>query len=194
MKIGSFSMTLGFPRFPLPRRNHKQSMSFNDSGLPTLPTPPKKSWKIYRNPCMFNDSGLTTLPTPPKKSRKKHRDPYILNDSWLPRFPLHVSSTFPSPTLTKLASGTTRPLLTLCGPCADLVPLEEKICEYCSRKKPPQPDRPHVLSFSYPSLCFPPPVPFGSPRPFHSHVFLRWSGKRGKPRIIENVLISIHFS
>ena len=46
-----------------------KSMHFKDSWLPTLPTPPKKSWKMYETPCISHDSGL---PTPLKKSFKMY--------------------------------------------------------------------------------------------------------------------------
>ena len=70
VEIHAFLMILSFPRFPLHRRNHANLWNHcisHDSGLPTLATPPKKSWKRNGHPFIFNDSGLPTLPSSLKK-------------------------------------------------------------------------------------------------------------------------------
>ena len=87
MDIHTFSMILGFPRFPIHRKMFGNVHIFNDSGLLTLHTPPKKSWRMCGNPYICNDSGLPTPPTPPKKFWKLYGNPYIFNDSGLPALP-----------------------------------------------------------------------------------------------------------
>ena len=74
VEIHAFLMILSFPRFPLHRRNHENVWNHcisHDSGLPTLATPPKKSWKRNGHPFIFNDSGLPTLPSSLKKTWTK---------------------------------------------------------------------------------------------------------------------------
>ena len=111
LETNNFWMFLGFPRFPLhPSPKKLWNMCgnpyiFHDSGLPTLPTPRKKSWKKHRNPWFsmilgcplhwrthenalkfihFQWFGLPTLPTQPNTLCKINGNPNILNDS---RFP-----------------------------------------------------------------------------------------------------------
>ena len=92
LKMYTFSMILGFPRFPIHRKMCWNFHMFNDSGLLTLPTHQKiikNVWKCilsqwfwtshashcteeitHGEPYISNNSAISTLPTPPKKSLK----------------------------------------------------------------------------------------------------------------------------
>ena len=107
-------MIMSFPRFPLHWRNYEKCISvhfqwfwaslashsteeimknaflciFNDSELPTLPTPPKKSWNVHGNQLFSMILGFPRLPLN-RRNNEKPENPCIVNDSGLPTLPLH---------------------------------------------------------------------------------------------------------
>ena len=84
------SMILGFPRFPRHWRNLGTCVEIKHFQWFWAPRASHFTEQIMKNAwslCIFNDSGLPTLPIPPKKSKTNVRKLCIFNDSGLPRFP-----------------------------------------------------------------------------------------------------------